>query len=807
MKYGYFDDVKKEYVITTPSTPLPWINYLGNENFFGLISNTLGGYGFYRDARLQRLTRFRYNNVPVDTGGRYYYIKDGEGRVWNPGFVPSKTPLDKYLCRHGLGYTIVESEKNGLKSKLTAFVPQGEDCEVHNIDLSNKSSERKDIELYSLVEWCLWDAVDDSQNYQRNLNIGEVEVEEGTIYHKTEYRERRNHYGYFGVNHPISGFDTDRDSFLGHMRGFDNPQVVEEGKSRNSIAHGWYPIASHGIKLSLSPGESKNLIFVLGYGQNHPDEKWEGYNIINKSQARRVLDKFKSKESISKELEKVNEYWEKLLSNYSIESDNEKIDRMVNVWNQYQCMTTFNLSRSASYFESGIGRGMGFRDSCQDILGFVHLIPERARERILDIASVQFEDGSTYHQYQPLTKLGNHSIGSGFNDDPLWLIASVVAYIKETGDSSILKELVPFDNKEGSERTLFEHLKRSIDYTINNLGPNGLPLIGRADWNDCLNLNCFSTEPGESFQTTSNFESGVAESVFIAGMFVNYGREYIELCNRFGDKAEAERVKKHVDYMEKAIYDNGWDGDWFLRAYDAFGKKIGSKECDEGQIFVEPQGMCVMAGLGLENGYAEKALDSVHEYLVNDYGVELLSPCYTRYYKELGEISSYPPGYKENGSVFCHNNPWISIAETKLKRGNQAFDIYRRISPAYIEDYSHIHKTEPYVYSQTIGGRASHSLGEAKNSWLTGTAAWSFVNISQAILGIHPDYDGLRIDPCLPDDLNKYRVERIFRGRKYIIDVENAGRGKMEIQVDGEKLKGNILPFAKKKTYHVSVKI
>lgn len=808
MKYGYFDDINKEYVITTPITPLPWINYLGNKDFFGLVSNTLGGYSFYRDARLQRMTRFRYNNVPEDTGGRYYYIKEHNVDAWNPGFLPSKTPLDKYTCRHGLGYSIIESEKNGLSSKLKTFVPLEDNCEIHSLTLTNNSLKEKHFKLFSLIEWCLWDAVDDSQNYQRNLNIGEVEVDGNTIYHKTEYRERRNHYAYYGVNKEISGFDTSRDEFLGQTRGFDDPVVVEEEESKNSIAHGWYPIGSHQIDLSLQPNEDINLIFVLGYGQNPTDDKWEKKNVIKKTVAKQTLEKYKTNDLVEKEFKKLNEYWDKLLSRYQIKSSNEKIDRMVNIWNQYQCMVTFNLSRSASYFESGTGRGMGFRDSCQDLLGFVHLIPERARERILDLASVQFEDGSTYHQYQPLTKLGNNAIGSGFNDDHLWLIGGTVAYIKETGDSAILDESLPFNNTPGTEKSLFEHLRRSINYTINNTGPHGLPLIGRADWNDCLNLNCFSTEPGESFQTTSNFDSKVAESIFIGGMFVKYGKEYAELCERFGNKEEAKKILGHVKNTEKAIYEHGWDGNWFLRAYDALGNKVGSHKNEEGQIYIEPQGMSVMAGIGLEDGRAKKALDSVHKKLVNDYGVELLTPSYTKYHKELGEITSYPPGYKENGSVFCHSNPWISIAETELGRGDKAFDIYRRISPAYTEEFSDIHKTEPYIYSQTIGGRASSSLGEAKNSWLTGTAAWSFVNISQAILGIKPDYDGLIIDPCLPEDLKKYTIQRYYRGCNYTITIEDKGLKKSEITLDGETIDGNQLPLPiKTKSATVLVRI
>jgi cellobiose phosphorylase len=807
MQYGYFNDNKKEYVIQNPKTPLPWINYLGNEDFFGLISNTLGGYTFYRDARLQRLTRFRYNNVPADTGGRYYYIKEAGQEAWNPGFSPTKTPLDRYLCRHGLGYTTIESEKNGLKSELTVFIPLGETCEIHRLSLTNTTQEKKQLNLHSLAEWCLWDAVEDGQNFQRSLNIAEVEEEDGVLYHKTEYRERRNHFAYYSVNRPINGFDTDRDTFLGHFRGFDNPQAVASETSYQSIAHGWYPIASHRLELTLEPGQTEELIFVLGYAHNPDDEKWEAPNVIHKAVARHVIKKFETSEAVALALQELKMYWSQLLSTYQVTSSDERMDRMVNIWNQYQCMVTFNISRSASYFESGMGRGIGFRDGNQDLLGFLHLIPEKAKERIIDLASIQFEDGSTYHQFQPLTKKGNDAAGGGFNDDPLWLIASTSAYIKETGDASILDTPVPFDNTEGTEVPLFEHLRRSIHFTINHKGPHGLPLIGRADWNDCLNLNCFSTTPGESFQTTSNYESGIAESIFIAGMFVKYGKEYVELCQRFGSKEEAAEITHHINQMKDSIYTHGWDGEWFLRAYDAYGNKVGSSESEEGKIFIEPQGMCIMADMGLDNGLAEKALDSVHRHLVNDYGIELLTPCYTRYHVELGEITSYPPGYKENGSIFAHNNPWVSIAETRLGRGNEAFDLYRRISPAYLQEVSEIRKTEPYVYSQTIAGRASSSLGEAKNSWLTGTAAWSFVNISQAILGVQPDFDGLRIAPCLPDHLKQYKIQRKFRGCTYHIEVRNVGLTTPEITLEGHILTDNLIPLQAASDCHVIVRV
>ena len=807
MNYGFFDDNAKEYVITTPKTPLPWINYLGNDGFFGLISNTCGGYAFYRDAKLRRLTRYRYNNVPADFGGRYYYIKDGD-TVWNPGFMPAKTPLDRYACRHGMGYSIFESAKNALFAHLCCFVPQGENCEINRLTLKNEGKSEKRLTLFSALEWCLWNAVDDSTNFQRNYNIGEVEIENSTLYHKSEYRERRDHYAFFHVNCPIDGFDTDRDSFLGEFSDWSAPECVRRGKSKNSMASGWAPIASHSIELKLAPGEEKSFIFMLGYIENPAEEKFERAGVINKTRAHALIEKFSTDAQVERAFEALKAYWEALLSRFHVQSGEEKLDRMANIWNQYQCMVTFNMSRSASYYESGTGRGMGFRDSCQDLLGFVHLIPERARERIIDIASIQFEDGSTYHQYQPLTKRGNADVGSGFNDDPLWIVACTSAYIRETGDAAILQTPVPFNNVRGSEKPLFEHLRRSVYYTITHKGPHKLPLIGRADWNDCLNLNCFSSTPGESFQTCSNFESGKAESVFIAGMFVKYGGEYAELCRRYGSKDEAAEVEKEIAAMEKAVLDAGWDGEWFLRAYDAFERKIGSRECEEGKIFIESQGFCTMAGIGAREGCGKKALASVRRYLLNDFGVELLHPCYTSYHEELGEISSYPPGYKENGSVFCHNNPWIVLGYCALGDGDNAFDIYRRSCPAYIEDKSEIHRTEPYVYSQTIAGRDAKNYGEAKNSWLTGTAAWTFAALSQGILGIYPDFDGLRVEPALPAVMKGYTLERSYRGARYFIEVTHEGGAKRSMRVDGRSVEGTLIPMETgKKEYHVLVTV
>ena len=798
MKFGHFDDERKEYVITTPQTPLPWINYLGSEDFFSLVSNTAGGYSFYRDARMRRLTRYRYNSSPLDMDGHHIYIKDGD-TVWNPGWQPTKTELDSYTCRHGLGYTILEGKKNGISAAQELFVPKGDACELDRLTLKNETDAAKELDVFSYVEFCLWDAIDDSSNFQRNFSTGEVEVEPDIIYHKTEYRERRNHYAVFWSNTPVTSFDTTRDAFCGVYGGPADPQAVRAGHCSGSIAHGWAPVGALHIHVTLAPGEEKKILFGLGYIENPQEEKFSAPGVINKARAHAMISRYATDTQIDAARAALAQHWENLLSTYHLESSEEKLNRMVNIWHQYQCMVTFNMSRSASYYESGTGRGMGFRDSCQDLLGFVHIIPSRARERILDIAATQFEDGSAYHQYQPLTKKGNRDIGTGFNDDPLWLIAGTAAYLRETGDFGILNEQVPFDNDASKAQPLMEHLRRSFNYTCTHLGPHGLPLIGRADWNDCLNLNCFSEHPGESFQITGPSEGPVAESVFIAGMFVKYGHEYAELCDHLNLADEAAAARKSIDAVEQAALTAGWDGAWFRRAYDAFGKPVGSKECTEGQIFIEPQGMCVMAGIGKESGQAAQALKSVEERLDTKYGVVLHQPAYTSYQLNLGEISSYPPGYKENAGIFCHNNPWISCAEAVLGHGDRAFEVYRKTCPAYIEDISEIHRTEPYVYSQMVAGKDAPTFGEAKNSWLTGTAAWTFFNVSQYILGIQPTLDGLKVDPCIPHTLPGFTVTRRYRGAVYHITVDNSAavqHGVKSVTVDGKAIEGNLLPLA-----------
>lgn len=813
MRFGFFDDEQREYVITRPDTPLPWINYLGCEDYFGIISNTAGGYSFYKDARLQRLTRYRYNNAPLDVGGRFIYLRDdgltaADPRFWSPTWQPTRQTLDEYECRHGLGYTIIRSKLAGIESRIRYFVPLGQNLEIWELTLLNQRTQAADLSIFSAIEFCLWDALDDATNYQRNYSIGEVEVVDGVIYHKSEYRERRNHFAYFACSEELLGFDTQREAFLGPYRGWDSPLAVEKGELSGSIAHGWQPIGAHHVKVHLNPGEARRVIFTLGYHENPSEAKFDppGSQILNKSGVRPIIERYLQRETVENAFQELRAYWDGLLNKLQVVTPDVHTNRMVNIWNVYQVMATFNISRSASYFESGIGRGMGFRDSNQDLLGFVHLVPERARQRILDLASTQLPSGGAYHQYQPLTKRGNNDIGSGFNDDPLWLILSVGAYLKETGDWAILDEPVPFDNQPGTEKPLYEHLRRSIQYTLDRLGPHRLPLIGRADWNDCLNLNCFSDQPGQSFQITTNKDGKVAESVFIAGLFILAAKEMSDIARKYRGDGEAESITKSACEMEKALWAAGWDGEWFRRAYDDFGNPVGSRLCEEGQIFIEPQGICVMAGLGRENGYARKALDSVYARLATKHGIVLHQPAYSRYYLHLGEISSYPPGYKENAGIFCHTNPWIMIAEAMMGRGDRAHDYYLRLNPSAREEISDVHRCEPYVYAQMIAGRDAPTHGEAKNSWLTGTAAWNYVAITQWILGIRPTFEGLQVSPVIPSSWRGFDAVRLFRGIRYAIKVIRRGEGnEVQLVVDGKNLQGTVIPLPSANTREVQV--
>ncbi len=796
-RYGHFDSAHREYVINQPLTPLPWINYLGSTAFYSILSNTGGGYSFYRDAKLRRLTRYRYDSVPLDSVGKYLYIADGNC-TWNPGFRPSQTPLDRYECRHGLGYTRFLSGKNGLRAELQVLVADEDDVELQILTLSNETAALKNVQIFSFVEWCQWNAEDDSGNLQRNLSLAECLVDGSTICHVTGYRERRSHYSYHTVNLPIAGFDTDRSAFLGNYGDLRDPAVVRARRPGNSLVHGWWPIASLAVPVTLQPGESQQLTFATGFAQNPPAEKWNADGSPNVATARRMHARLHEKDYVPAVQARLRQRWDAILAVLQARTPDPQFDELVNTWNAYQCMVTFNLARSASLFETGRGRGIGFRDSNQDCLGVVQIAPREVRLRLIDLAATQKSDGTAYHQYQPLTRTGNSEIGSGFNDDPLWLVLSVAAYVRETADLAFLDAAVAFEDEPDKAATVRNHLEASLGYTLQRLGSHGLPLIGRADWNDCLNLNAHSTDPDESFQTGPIRSSGRAESVMIGALFVLAARDYATLADALGERDVADSWRDAAAKMAHTVEEHGWDGDWFLRAYDHEGRVVGSRRNESGQIFLEPQALCAMAGIGADAGHLQRALDSVHERLASKFGAQLLDPPYQAYQRELGEITTYLPGYKENGAIFCHTNPWLIIGEAMRGRSDRAMQYLRAIAPTYQLDPD-TRRTEPYVYAQMVAGLPAARPGEAKNSWLTGSASWSYVAVTQYILGVRATLEGLIVDPCVPPEWERFEVQRVFRGATYRIEVVNPrrkSRGVSRMLVECQPVPGNLIPVA-----------
>ena len=809
MKYGHFDDQAREYVITRPDTPLPWINYIGCQDYFGILSATAGGYSYYRDARKRRITRGRYNNVPMDFGGRYIYLRDDRsGDYWSPSWMPTQSALDSFECRHGMGYSTISSKNAGIAASTRYFVPLDETLEIWQLTLTNERSEAAEMSVFSSVEFCLWEANDDATNFQRNFNTGQVEVEDEVIYHKTEYRERRNHFAWFACSENLAGFDTQREDFLGPWRGWDRPQVVEAGKSDNSIAHGWSPIGSHHVKVALKPGESRQIVFVLGYFENPQDEKFDppGSQTINKRLVKPMIAKYRDPAEADAAFAKLGAYWDGLLGIYQVATPDEHTNRMVNVWNAYQCMATFNMSRSASTFESGIGRGLGFRDSNQDLLGFVHMVPERARQRILDLAATQLESGGAYHQYQPLTKKGNDaSAAISTTIRTGWSSALPNTSRKPATSPSSTSWCLRFDARH---RGAALRASQALDPVRARPARPARPAADRPGRLERLPQPQLLLDQSGPVLPDHDKQGRQDRRIRLHRRPVGACRQGTGRHRRAAGSGRGRRdlSRQRPPEMEQTVREHGWDGEWFLRAYDDFGRKVGSKECEEGKIFIEPQGYCVLAGIGLDDGKARKALDSVAKHLATPHGIVLHQPAYTHYYIEYGEISTYPPGYKENAGIFCHNNPWVIIAETMLGNGDGAFDYYGRINPSAREEISEVHRCEPYVYAQMIAGRDAPTHGEAKNSWLTGTAAWNYYAVTQWILGIRPDYDGLRVAPVVPESWQGFSVSRRFRGVTYDITVKRGGPGNaVSLTVDGKAIDGDLVPPPAKGTKTVTV--
>jgi len=782
MKYGYFDDKAKEFVITRPDTPTPWINYLGCDEYCALMSNTAGGYSFHRDPKDRRISRFRYNNVPVDRPGRYIYMRDdASGDYWSATGQPvEKKKGYKYECRHGMGYTTIKSIYSGISTETSYFVPLGENMEFWALKIKNNSGKARKIKIFTYLEFCLWHAEMDMTDFQYTLNIASAVNEGNVIFHQTGYAPKFGKLGlsYFGCNKKIAGYDCDREDFIGRYRSESNPIVVEKGKSFNSTASGGNPIASVSLNISLKKGETRDIIFSLGVAET-------------KEEAIKTYENYANEADVYKKLDELKSYWAKYLDHYHAETPDPEVNSMVNIWNQYQCRTTFNWSRFASYYEAGIGRGMGFRDSNQDTLGVMHAMPQRVSTRIMELASNQFKNGSSYHKFFPLTKTGEKG---GYSDDPLWLIMSTAAYIKETGDIAFLDAKVKFI--DAGPAPMYEHLKKAIDFVLSEKGRQGFVKMRFADWNDCLNLG---------------IDNDVAETTWVPQLLYLEIQEFITMASLLDRDEDYEKYSAIAAGIKDNFNKKAWDGKWYIRGIDKYGQPVGSAKCKEGgKIDLLPQSWAVLSGIA-EGVRGLTCMDSVKSLLDTEYGIMLINPPYTEYDEKLGAVSTFAPGLKENGGIFCHSNPWAMIAETILGRGEIAYKYYKTILPPTKNKMADIHLTECYIYSQFITGKSNQNFGRARNSWLTGTAAWNFVAITQYILGVRPDYNGLVIDPCIPKKWKHFEVRRVFRNATYDIHVKNpngVNKGVKGLKVDGMRIEGNVAPvFSDGKVHKVEVEL
>lgn len=773
MRYGYFDDERKEYVIERPDTPMSWINYLGTADYCGIISNNASGYSFYRSPKSGRMLRFRFNSIPMDRPGRYIYLHDHKsGDYWSATWQPVAKPLENYrsVCRHGLGYTCFESEYDGIKTNYRVFVPIDRPLEVWEVEVENLSSNERDLSLFPYAEWCFWHIDQDLINFQYILYTCRMSYDgDGIIDYTLRWPQGNEDKGYMASVLPVTGFETDREVFIGPYRDEGRPVAVERGACANSIAIGGNACAVLQNRFILAPGEKKRAVFIIGVG----DARTTG---------REARDYYSRPEAVEKDFAVLQEYWRKRLANYGCKTPSPLVDTMVNIWNQYQCHTTFNWSRSASFNEAGGRDGIGYRDTNQDTLGVVHAIPDLVREKLLVLLKGQLAEGYAMHGFQPLFwSQGPHNIPEPdriFSDDHLWLLLSVPAYIKETGDFAFLEEVVPFADQE--EATVYEHLRRALEFSWKKRGPHGLLLGLAADWNDCINLK------------------GKGESVWSTFLYYRALTEFIELARRTGKDADVKLFTERRAEIKELIDTHAWDGEWFLRGYLDSGRKLGGRESEQSKIFLNSQSWAVFSGAA-SGEKARMALDSMHRYLVTEHGIVLNHPAYRDTDNEIGAITSFPAGLKENAGIFCHANTWAVIAECLLGRGDKAFALYTSFLPAAKNDRADLYTMEPYVYAQFITGiDHPYYFGRARNSWLTGTAAWSFVAVSQYILGVRPDYDGLVVDPCIPAEWDGFEVTRVCRGKTFRIKVKNphrSGYGVKELKVNGRVLPGNMIPY------------
>ncbi len=773
--YGYFDEAQREFVITRPDTPTPWINYIGEGRYGGIISNTAGGYSFDRDPRNRRVTRYRYNAIPLDQPGRYLYLRDQDtGEYWSPTWQPvTSRKLASYECRHGTAYTRIRSEYAGIAAEVCYFVPltpegDGCPCELWVLRVTNRSDRKRHLRSFSYAEFGFPDANTDLTNLDWAGHILFSRYEDGIQYVGTKFSGLKT---FMSTSATPVGYDSDREEFVGKYRDLSNPIVVESGEPRGSVVPRGNNVGSFCHDLVLQPGEEKEIVFILGVTEK--PELIPG-----------VVARYRKAENVRGAFEALKQDWAQYLSKFTVETPDVEMNAMLNFWNQVQCRTTLYWSRFVSAYETGLGRGMGTRDTGQDTLGTMHTVPDHARSMLTRIWRLQFKDGHTWHQFFPLTGEGGPGLAGEFptypqwfSDDHLWLIISVCAYLRETGDFAYLEQRVPY--WDGDEDTIWNHMLRGVEFTLAHRGPHGLPRIGFSDWDDTLNVD---------------FGSGKAESVWCAEQFCRALMDLAELCEHLGKQADATRFRAVKAEMAAIVNKVAWDGAWYARAYDNEGKAIGVASEIKHKINLIPQAWSVIGEVA-DRARGEKAMESLHEKLNSPFGVCLLWPSYDGGEARVRGTTTYPPGAKENGGIFCHANAWVIVAAAMLGQGDRAYAYYRQILPLARTDSDRF-LVEPYVYCQNICGNEHPQFGRGRNAWLTGTAAWTFVAGTQYILGIRPTFKGLEVAPAIPTSWKGFTAERVFRGVKHRIRVERTGPGnRVALQVNGVQVDGTVVPM------------
>jgi len=788
MKYGFFDDKKREYIITNPKTPTKWINYVGGLNFGGFVDHTGGSLICKGDPAINRITKYIPQMPDSEFKGETLYIRfktDDGYKVFSPFFVPTLDDYDKYECHVGLGYTKIISEFYGIRCEATIFVPFDSERVIRDIKVTNISNETMDIDIIPVAEYTHFEALKQFNNNDwvpQTMQSDCVFEEDGyKIVFQYAFMKKDTAMNYYTSNYPIASFETDRKTFLGNMGygTWQNPQSLYDDEFTNYQARRGDNVCALMHHLGkIKSGEEKRVILQLGQCASYKEEMCE-------------INKFRNENVVDEEFKKLGEYWDEYLSSLSVETPNSEFNTMVNIHNPRQCYMTKNWSRYLSLYQLGLGaRGIGFRDSSQDVMGVLANMKDEARELIEKLLKVQLRNGSAMHQFNPISMIANRGDSEEmedrpdyYGDDNLWIIYSVCEYIKETGDFDFLQKEIEFYDKDKNEQTIesgsvLEHLERSINFTHDNVGKHGLPLLGFADWNDPTNL-----------------PTG-AESVFIANQ---YGVALNELCDLFeylGDEDKVEKYRKYYNEMKDVVNEHCWDGEWYVRYFTNDGIPIGSKINTEGKIYTNAQSWSIMSGFAKDER-AKKALDSVNKYLNTEKGIKLSYPGYEKYDPAKGGISTFPPGAKENGGIFLHSNPWVMIAETIVGNGERAVQYYNQINPVTKNDKIDEYELEPYVYAQNILGNEHPQFGLARNSWLSGTASWTYQAATKYILGIKPTFKGLMINPCIDPKWNGFKAVRKFRKTTYNIEVVNESRtskGVKKILVDNVEIDGNILP-------------